>query len=111
MLQNPYELLWAECPELASCFENVLEAQRHVPGLDEVTRQLINVAIHTANRNPAGVYVNALMARAEGASRDAVVAAVVMNLPQSGLSAVLESLPSAVAAFDANTAERLVGVR
>jgi len=93
---NPMELLRQECPELASTFDELVEAQRALPGLDAKTKQLINIAIQTANRNATGVEWHAQMAAREGARRNEVVDAVVMNLHLSGLAPVLECLPAAV---------------
>ena len=93
---NPMEVLRQECPELASRFDELVETQRALPGLDAKTRQLINIAIQTANRNPTGVEWHALMAAREGATRDEVVDAVVLNLHLSGIAPVLECLPAAV---------------
>jgi len=92
---DPFELFHEECPELAAKYDELVEAQRAQPGLDPKTKQLINVAIQTANRNPAGVRWHALMARDEGATRQEVIGAVAMNLHLGGLAAVLECLPAA----------------
>lgn len=95
MTRNPMELFHEECPELAMRYDELVEAQRAQPGLDSKTKQLINIAIQTANRNPTGVKWHAIMARRNGATSDEVVGAVVMNLHLSGLAAVLECLPAA----------------
>ena len=93
---HPMEILKQECPELASKLDDLVEAQRALPGLDAKTKQLVNIAIQTANRNPTGVEWHALTAAREGATRDEVVSAVVLNLHLSGLAPVLECLPAAV---------------
>ncbi len=97
---NPYELFKQECPDLAASLDDLLEAQQTLPGLDSKTRQLINIAIQTANRNPRGVAYHAIMARDAGVGRAAVAAAVVMNLHLSGLGPVLDCLPAALQAFE-----------
>ncbi len=96
---NPYDLFQQECPDLAARLDALIDAQRSLPGLDAKTRQLINIAIQTANRNPRGVYFHAIMARDAGVGQAAIVAAVVMNLHLSGLGAVLDCLPAALQAF------------
>lgn len=98
--QNPFELFKKECPELAARFNDLVEAQKALKGMDSKTKQLINIAIQTANRNAKGVMMHAAMAKNTGASRDEVVAAVVLNLHLSGLSAVLEGLPAAIKGYD-----------
>jgi AhpD family alkylhydroperoxidase len=100
MSQNPFEVFKKECPELASEFDELVDAQRSLKGLDNKTKQLVNIAIQTANRNPRGVKFHAMMAKQEGATRAEVIGAVVMNLHLSGLAAVLDSLPAALEGFE-----------
>jgi AhpD family alkylhydroperoxidase len=99
MQENPMEIFTRECPDLASRFDALVEGQARLPGLDPKTRQLVNLAIQTANRNPRGVYFHAAMARDAGATREEVVAAVVMNLHLSGLAPVLDCLGPAIGGF------------
>jgi alkylhydroperoxidase/carboxymuconolactone decarboxylase family protein YurZ len=101
--ENPYDLFMRECPTVSGRFNDLVDAQRALPGLDPKTRQLINIAIQTSTRNPRGVFFHAGMARSAGASRDEVIGAVVMNLHLSGLAAVLDSLPAAVKGYAAET--------
>jgi AhpD family alkylhydroperoxidase len=100
MKKTPYEIFQMECPELASKFNELIQVQHSTKGLDPKTKQLINIAIQTANRNPTGVKMHAIMARVEGAERSEVINAVTMNLHLSGLSTVLECLPSAIEGYD-----------
>jgi AhpD family alkylhydroperoxidase len=100
MDKNPYDLFLKECPELARKFDELVDAQRAMPGLDLKMKQLINIAIQTANRNPRGVYFHAMMARKVGARREEVVGAVSMNLHLSGLATVLDSLPAAIEGYE-----------
>jgi AhpD family alkylhydroperoxidase len=101
--RNPLEVFQSEFPELSRTFDELVDEQRALPGLDDRTKQLLNIAIQTANRNPRGVAWHALMARQAGASRQEIVGAVAMNLHLSGLPAVLECLPAAVEALDRAT--------
>lgn len=100
MEKNPMHLFKEEFPELADRFDKLVDAQRQLEGLDPKTKQLINIAIQTANRNPGGVMFHAMMAKTAGATRKEVLGAVAMNLHLSGLASVLESLPAAVEGFD-----------
>jgi alkylhydroperoxidase/carboxymuconolactone decarboxylase family protein YurZ len=61
---------------------------------------IINIAIQTCNKNPTGVKMHAIMAKKSGAKREEVLGAVTMNLHLSGLSTVLECLPSAIDGYD-----------
>ena len=100
MNQNPFELFERECPEVAARFNDLVEAQKALRGLDSKTKQLINIAIQTANRNPTGVQMHAMMAKNEGATREEIVDAVVLNLHHSGLASVMECLPAAINGFE-----------
>ncbi len=100
MSQNPFDLLKKEFPDIAEKYDSLVESQRALKGLDPKTKQLINIAIQTAIRNPRGVKFHAMMAKQEGASRSEVLGAVVMNLHLAGLAVVLDSLPSAVDGYD-----------
>jgi len=100
MSQNPYEIFQKECPEVAKRFNDLIEAQKALKGLDTKTKQLINIAIQTANRNVKGVQMHAMMAKNEGATREEIVGAVVLNLHHSGFASVLECLPAAIDGFE-----------
>ena len=96
MENSPYEVFQKECPELAERFNNLVEVQRTLSGLDNKTKQLINIAIQTSTRNPEGVRLHTVMAWQAGATKDEIVGAVVMNLHLTGLVTVLECLPAAL---------------
>lgn len=100
MSQNPYEIFQKECPEVVARLNDLIEAQKALKGLDSKTKQLINIAIQTANRNLRGVQMHAMMAKNEGATREEIVGAVVLNLHHSGLASVLECLPAAIDGFE-----------
>ncbi len=94
--KNPFQIFQDEFPELAGRFNDLVDAQRSLKGMDPKTKQLVNIAIQTANRNPTGVKMHSYMAKKQGASRDEILGAVVLNLHLSGLSNVLDCLPSAL---------------
>jgi len=98
--KNPFDVFRRECPELAEQFNNLVEVQRCLNGLDPKTKQLINIAIQTATRNVRGVQMHAMMACKTGATREEIVGAVVMNLHLTGLVTVLECLPAAIAGIE-----------
>ncbi|GAB4308131.1 MAG: carboxymuconolactone decarboxylase family protein [Methanobacteriaceae archaeon] len=100
MNKNPFEIFIEECPELAAGFNRLVEIQRETPGLDSKTKQLVNIAIQTSNRNVNGVKMHAHMARKLGATRDEVKGAVVLNLHLSGLNCVLDCLPAALDGYE-----------
>jgi len=98
--KNPYEIFQKECPELAERFNNLIEVQRSLKGLDQKTKQLINIAIQTSTKNVRGVKFHAVMAHQAGATKDEIVGAVVMNLHLTGLVNVLECLPAALESLE-----------
>jgi AhpD family alkylhydroperoxidase len=100
MKQNADDVFRRECPELAERFGNLIEVQRTLAGIDQRTKQLINIAVSTAGRDPGSVHWHAILASRAGADKDEIVGAVVMNLHRSGLVAVLESIPAALAGID-----------
>ena len=99
MAEYTFEHFEEEYPELAKKYVKLIEAQRSLKGLDEKTRQLINVAIQSTNRSALGVRYHARMARKAGATRDEVLSAVVLNLHLRGVSLVLDMLPAAIEGF------------
>ncbi len=107
MKKNPYQLFQEECPELAESFNQVVQTQISLKDLDQKTKQPLNIAIQTANENPAGVKLHAQMAKKEGATRDEVKGAVVLNLHLSGLSTVLKCLPAALEGFEMEIKQQL----
>lgn len=88
-----------ECPEVAARFNELIETHKALKGLDK-TKQLINIDIQTANRNPQGVQMHASMEKNEGAACEEIIAAVVLNLHHSGFANVLECLPAAINGFE-----------
>ena len=102
MEKSPYEIFQSECPELALKFNELVQVQSTMEGLDQKTKQLINIAIQTCNKNPIGVKMHSIMAKKVGATREEVVGAVSMNLHLSGLSTVLECIPSAIDGYESD---------
>lgn len=100
MVKNPYILFKEQFPDLAAKFNDLVEAQRSLDGLDAKTKQLVNIAIQTAHKNPNGVKMHSMMAKKYGASLDEIKGAVVMNLHLSGLSTVLDCLPAALEGYE-----------
>ena len=100
MEKSPYEIFLLECPELAAKFNELVEVQSSMKGLDQKTKQLINIAIQTSNKNPRGVKMHTIMAKKVGAKREEIIGAVTMNLHLSGLPTVLECLPAAIEGYD-----------
>jgi AhpD family alkylhydroperoxidase len=93
--------------KVAACFKDLIETQKALKELDAKTKQLINIAIQTANQNPGGLQMHAMMAKNEGAKREEIIAAVVLNLHHSGFAKVLECLPAAIDGFEGKSEKLL----
>ena len=100
MSENSYQLFKEELPSLFENFNQLVEAQKDLPGLDPKTKQLVNIAIQTAHQNLNGVKMHAAMARKMGASWEEVKGAVALNLHLSGLGSILDCLPAAKEGFE-----------
>lgn len=100
MSENSYQLFKEELPSLFENFNQLVEAQKDLPGLDPKTKQLVNIAIQTAHLNINGVKMHAAMARKMGASWEEVKGAVALNLHLSGLGSILDCLPAAKEGFE-----------
>lgn len=99
MSENSYQIFKEELPDLFENFNKLVESQKDLPGLDPKTKQLINIAIQTANKNVKGVQMHSAMAKKMGADWEEVKSAVAMNLHLSGLGSILECLPAAKEGF------------
>ncbi|PKL67187.1 MAG: 4-carboxymuconolactone decarboxylase [Methanobacteriales archaeon HGW-Methanobacteriales-1] len=100
MSENSYQLFKEELPSLFENFNQLVEAQKDLPGLNPKTKQLVNIAIQTAHQNLDGVKMHAAMARKMGASWEEVKGAVALNLHLSGLGSILDCLPAAKEGFE-----------
>ena len=87
-------------PELAERFNNLVEVQRSLKGLDPKTKQLINTALQTSTKNSRGVRLHAIMAYQAGATKDEIIGAVIRNLHQTGLFTVIGCMPAAIEGVD-----------
>ncbi|WP_011308423.1 carboxymuconolactone decarboxylase family protein [Methanosarcina barkeri] len=95
-----YKIFQKECPEVAASFNDHIETQKALKGLDAKTGAVDQHSIQTANRNLRGVQMHAMRAKNEGATHEEIVAAVVLNLHHSGFANVLECLPAAIDGFE-----------
>jgi alkylhydroperoxidase/carboxymuconolactone decarboxylase family protein YurZ len=71
--------------------------------LDPKTKALCYLSVLAAARLTSGIPFHASLARAAGATREEVAAALLIGLPAVG-NAVIEALPAALAVFDESIA-------
>jgi alkylhydroperoxidase/carboxymuconolactone decarboxylase family protein YurZ len=88
-----------EAPEHARAWMTAVQALGAASALDAKTGALAYLAVLAALRLESGVPFHAAQARAAGATRDEVIAAVLIGLPAAG-NQVVQALPAALAAFD-----------
>jgi alkylhydroperoxidase/carboxymuconolactone decarboxylase family protein YurZ len=89
-----------EAPEVAAAFDGLIQSLVTTRGLDVKTKQLIYIAMKAALGDPTAVRAHVPMAIQAGATREEVVAAILMTLTVAGISGVVQCLPEAIAYFD-----------
>jgi alkylhydroperoxidase/carboxymuconolactone decarboxylase family protein YurZ len=99
-VSDAFQAFLHEAPEHAGAWMEAVQRLGAASALDDKTAALAYLAVLAATRLTSGVPFHAAQARALGASRDEVVSAVLVGLPAVG-NAVTQSLPAALAAFDA----------
>jgi alkylhydroperoxidase/carboxymuconolactone decarboxylase family protein YurZ len=94
------ETFLAEAPALAKAWMGAVESLAAANALDDKTRHLAYLAVLAALRLESGVPFHVQLAKNAGASREEVMSAILIGLPAAG-NAVIQSLQSALAAYDA----------
>ena len=100
---NVMELFRAEAPEVAKAFNELIDAIIASKGLDEKTKQLIYIAMKSANGDETAVKFHAMMAKELGATKAEVVDAILVSLTVSGIRGVASCLPFVVELFGAES--------
>lgn len=89
-----------EAPGHAAAWGEMVQRLGEVSALDGKTAALVYLAVLAALRMESGVPFHVAAAKAQGASREEVISAVLAGLPAAG-HAVTQALPAALAAYDA----------
>ncbi|MDI6719188.1 MAG: carboxymuconolactone decarboxylase family protein [Methanomicrobiales archaeon] len=100
MAMDSSDAIPLDCPHREACLSRLAEVRGSTQGIDGKVRQLISIGIQTAAENPAGVRYHAALARAEGATAEEIVDAVIVNLRTQDLAPVLGCLQVAVDALE-----------
>lgn len=95
-----FESFLKEAPAHASAWMACVKALGAAGALEEKTAHLAYLSVLAALRLESGVAFHVGLAKRAGASRAEVVSAILVGLPAAG-SAVTQSLPVALEAFDA----------
>lgn len=92
-------LVYAEAPEHAQAWQQLALGLDSASALDKKTEALTYLATLAATGNISGIPFHVLSAKAQGASRQEVVSAILVGLPAAGAT-VISSLPAALEAYD-----------
>jgi len=98
-ISDAYRCFMTEAPGHAQAWREAVEALDEASALDGKTEELAYIAVLAAMRLTAGIPFHVELAKKNGASREEIISAVLVGLPAAG-SAVLQSLPAALEAFD-----------
>jgi alkylhydroperoxidase/carboxymuconolactone decarboxylase family protein YurZ len=95
-----FKAFLTEAPQHAQAWMAAVQALDGASALDEKTSELAYIAVLAALRLESGVPFHVQAAKRTGATRQEVISAVLVGLPAAG-NAVTQSLPAALAAYDA----------
>jgi alkylhydroperoxidase/carboxymuconolactone decarboxylase family protein YurZ len=94
-----FEVFLSVAPEHAKAWMEGVKGLGAASALDRKTEHLAYLAVLSALRLDSGVPFHVHLAKLAGASRAEVVSAILVGLPAAG-TAVTQSLPAALAAYD-----------
>jgi alkylhydroperoxidase/carboxymuconolactone decarboxylase family protein YurZ len=100
-LSHAFEVLLREAPRHAEAWMSAARSLDAASALDKKCEHLAYLAVLAALRLESGVPFHVQLAKNAGASRSEVASAILVGLPAAG-NAVVQSLPAALAAYDAS---------
>ncbi len=100
LISNAFQTFMSEAPRHAQAWGAMVQGLANVTALDKKTSALAYLAVLAALRLESGIPFHVQAAKQSGASREEVISAVLVGLPAAGHS-VTQTLPAAVAAYDA----------
>lgn len=93
-MSKEFEMFLESCPEAGKAYLELFRSVMKGTALDARTKQLILIAVMTAQNYPPGVRAHASQAVKAGATKKEMVEAVLTTLPVAGINGVLECLPA-----------------
>lgn len=90
----------SEAPRHAQAWSTLVQGLAKATALDEKTQALAYLAVLAALGRESGIPFHVEAAKNAGASREEVISAILVGLPAAG-HGVTQTLPAAIAAFDA----------
>ena len=83
-------------PDAGKAYLDLFNAVINRPALDKKTKQLLLIAVMTAQNYPAGIKAHVPQALKAGATREEIFEAILTPLPVSGINGVIECLSVAM---------------
>jgi alkylhydroperoxidase/carboxymuconolactone decarboxylase family protein YurZ len=99
-MSQAFEVFVREAPRHADAWLGAARTLDAASALEKKCEHLAYLAVLAALRLESGVPFHVRLAKTAGASRAEVVSAILIGLPAAG-NAVVQSLPAALAAYDA----------
>jgi AhpD family alkylhydroperoxidase len=83
-------------PDAGKAYLKLFKSVTDAPRLSPKTKQLILIAVMTAQNYPEGVRAHVPQAIEAGATREEIAEAMLTTLPVAGINGLLQCLPEAV---------------
>ena len=98
-VSKAFEVFAKEAPEAQAAWMEAVQKLDAASKLDKKTEELAYIAVMAAVRLESGLPFHVKMAKANGATRDEIISAVLVGLPAVG-NIVTSSLPIVIEAYD-----------
>jgi len=98
-VSETYEIFTKEAPEISKAWHNFIMELGNSSKLDKKTHSLAYLAVLSAVGLQSGIPFHVKMAKANGASRDEVISAVLVGIPAVG-NIVTSNVSIAAQAYD-----------
>ncbi|OOM79017.1 carboxymuconolactone decarboxylase family protein [Clostridium puniceum] len=89
-------------PQVQGAFANMMQNISESSTIDAKTRELVMVALLTAQKSPFGVKAHGRRALDEGASIEDIISVMSQAIPIAGIGAIMDCLPVVVELEDCN---------
>lgn len=98
-ISESFHVFLSEAPEHSAAWLNAVKEFDQASALDRKTQELAYLAVLAAARLTSGIPFHTKAAKRYGASRDEIIATILVGLPAVG-NCVIQSLPIALEAYD-----------
>jgi alkylhydroperoxidase/carboxymuconolactone decarboxylase family protein YurZ len=98
-ISHAFQTFLSEAPEHAKAWMATVQELDKASVLDKKTEELAYLAVLASQRLTSGIPFHVGMAKQAGATREEIIAAVLIGLPAVG-NTVIEALPVALDAYD-----------